>query len=364
MWHFDSRGFVSVVAYDPKKDRNPTSKFPQIAKQAGTHLLVRARIKEDLDMIKAVVPSLHVETDKSADYAFRAVVTRKQFKKFLAESVDKITYDSHFKEAARDNSPKADGRYSAMMSVWSAMAKLQPHTPYGGYSYFGGGSKSSKSTSSTWSKPAKALPPSQPGYKDMEAFLEAYKESGATEEFRRGNGPRTGFKVGDEVRGYFEGVGTVSAVSPAKVEGGADLLQIKTEDKHKNKKTATYLSNYVIPNDLPEVKEKIVDAVLAEDDDTSYDLMWIYDHLLENPDANSFDTNLLGLLDDDAFELLTRAQERQGGDEKISREVLNELHEDVNWESASEDEKRTLATDGVVPEKYVQEATKLFSHKS
>ena len=65
MWNFSKYGFTSIVAYDPTKDRKPDSPFPKIAKKAGTHLLVRARIKADLDQLKRIVPSLVIDTDAS-----------------------------------------------------------------------------------------------------------------------------------------------------------------------------------------------------------------------------------------------------------------------------------------------------------
>lgn len=340
-------------------DRNKSSKFPQIAKQADTHLLVRARIEEDMDMLKKVVPSLHVETDPSADYSFRAVVTRKQFKKFLAEAVDGITYDSHFKEVADKNSTGSKGRYAAMMSVWSSMARLQPYSPYSGYYRGPEGSKSTTKGSGYVSPfgvdaKKKTSAVAGPGFGDMDSFMEAWND-GEPVGFRSGQGPRTGFAVGDEVEGYF-GSGVVQEVSSS--EGKADLVRVTYKDGDKER-TSTYLSNYLIPAGL----EEVVVLEDEEDDEDLYDLEWMLDSLLRDKDPNSFDPDLLGMLDDDAFELLTRLQEKQGEAEKVSQEVINEVYEDVLWESADDETKKRLIADSAVPEKHVAEAMTLFSHK-
>lgn len=135
MWNLTKDGFVSVVAYDPKKDRDPKSPFPQIAKQAGTHLLVRARRMEHLEPLKRVVPNLTIVDDRGADYRFRCVVKRQQYKDFLCRQVDEIDYWSHFKEAMRASQPShlREPMYSAAMKVWGIFAGLQASSPYTGH---------------------------------------------------------------------------------------------------------------------------------------------------------------------------------------------------------------------------------------
>ncbi len=394
MWMFEKRGFISVVAYDPKKDRNKSSKFPEIAMRGkkeydDSHLLVRARIKEDLDMLKLVVPSLHVETDKSADYSFRAIITRKQMKKFLAMSVDDLNYDSHFKEVARDNSPKAEGRYSAMMSIWSAMAKLQPYSPYGGYSGYssgysygdygyGGGygstysGKKSSGTGLTVLGHKKGKDDDESpvvtgaGAADMAEFINKYVESGGANTFKTGEGPLTGFVAGDEVIGYF-GEGKVTKVQ-SRGAGKADLVSVthtkpsSPGSKNMVTKNANFLSNYLMPKDLPEVDEEV------EDEDEmaigDLDMDWVYDYLREKPNAHEFPTDVLKYLDDHAFELLTRVQEKIGEGESISNPDLNQIYDEILWENADDAEKIKMADDGVVPEKYVADAVNLVSEQA
>lgn len=381
MWLFEKRGFVSVVAYDPKKDRNKDSQFPEISMRGKTeydhsHLLVRARILEDLDMLKLVVPSLHVETDKSADYSFRAIITRKQMKKFLNRAVDDLDYDSHFKEAARDNSPKAEGRYSAMMSIWSAMAKLQPYSPYGGsggsyggfssYGSYGSVKKSGSTDSITTFKNEKDAPSAtERGVADLETFIEEYIASGGDKNFKSGNGPLVGFKVGDKVAGFF-GEGVVTKISPRGV-GKADLVAVRhsraaaTGSKNVITKTSNFLSNYLIPAVLPDIDGEDVGEEFQQED---LNLDWMYDYLKEKPRAHEFPVDVLNLLDDDAFELLTLVQEATSEDESVGKEDLDTLYDEVSWKSLTDEDKAKLAAEGTVPEKFVSEAVELFSHKA
>lgn len=143
MWVHTDLGFMSVVEYDPKKDPSRTAatkqgkkKYPHVSKR-GSHVLVRARVKADLDDLKAYFPKLVVETDGAADYRFRAVLPKKVFAEFMSSKVMAINYDSHFKEVVEDRLGAAQGkaegklRHSKLMSIWSTMAALQPYGAYG-----------------------------------------------------------------------------------------------------------------------------------------------------------------------------------------------------------------------------------------
>lgn len=149
MWVFTKRGFYSAVAYDPKQDKEKGSPFKRLAKNKFTHVLVRARVENDLEGLRVVVPNVKVVDDGLADYRYRAVITRRQWKKFLNISTDEIDYYSHFKEVMRDNDPyQGTERHKAVMSVWSAMIQLQPYSHYD-WKYYGGKGKSTGSASVT-----------------------------------------------------------------------------------------------------------------------------------------------------------------------------------------------------------------------
>lgn len=141
MWVFTKQSFLSVVEYDPSKDKEPKSIFKKYAHRKGTHVLVRARVKADLEALRPWCHKMKIDTDEHADYMFRVVIPRKTFAKFMADQVEMIDYDSHFKEVVRANATQSTERYSAMMSVWSAMNRLQPYKKwsYGSGGYYGGG---------------------------------------------------------------------------------------------------------------------------------------------------------------------------------------------------------------------------------
>lgn len=131
-WFITQHGFTSVVAYDARKDQNPNSQHPSIAPNPGTHVLIRARVEEDLFPLRQVCPGIVIEEDPLADYTYRAVLSRDLFKKYLALEVDQITYGAHFKEVFQQNAHLGDHRYGALMKVWGLFADWQPFSPYNG----------------------------------------------------------------------------------------------------------------------------------------------------------------------------------------------------------------------------------------
>lgn len=144
MWLFDKHSFTSTVAYDPSKDVGKSG-HKEIALASedpkGMWLLVRARVEADLTAVEKDLQaikgddkfSIHVTTESSADYSYRALISREDMKLYLASIVDGIDYGSHFKEVVKANASMPTERYSAMMGVWSEMMRLQPYVPYGGW---------------------------------------------------------------------------------------------------------------------------------------------------------------------------------------------------------------------------------------
>ncbi len=108
MWVFQNKSFVSVVAHRTQKDR----------------LLVRSRVEGD---IQRAVPVAQVFEDLNADYRYRAVVTRAQFKKAMNDAVDRIDY-ANFKGSIGIKKKEDRDRHDAYMGVWSVMASW-----YGAY---------------------------------------------------------------------------------------------------------------------------------------------------------------------------------------------------------------------------------------
>lgn len=153
IWIFTDKGFLSTVAYDHKVDSVKRSKR-QIKSWGKNPVLVRARLKGDLEQIRPFWSKLRVEDDDSADYEFRAVVPRARWVDFVATKADEIDYGSHFKEVAQARSPggKDEGvkRHSRMMQVWTAMAALQPAIPYSGNKWAGWTGKYGGKYYSSW----------------------------------------------------------------------------------------------------------------------------------------------------------------------------------------------------------------------
>ena len=97
----------------------------------SSHLLVRARIKGDLEALKLYDPEAIFFEDLTADYEFRLIVRREALAQFMYDQAMGIDYWSHVKEEMNRRSPKAPGRMNAYYRVWNALADIQPNPPYG-----------------------------------------------------------------------------------------------------------------------------------------------------------------------------------------------------------------------------------------
>lgn len=108
MWICDNEGFVSIVADRGNPDR----------------LLVRARRKEDLEaVLKSVLPTVEIFSDKGADYKWRAFVDRKTVASIVANRILDIEYDN-FK-----NSVKNDELHDLYAGFWEDHWKYQKNDP-------------------------------------------------------------------------------------------------------------------------------------------------------------------------------------------------------------------------------------------
>jgi hypothetical protein len=152
MWvlSVDAGSLLSVVKFDQKKAGAKALAEKHKATDPNVdYMLVRARIKASLGYVVEVLNALSedipgyeppiVESMPSADYKYRTIISRDEWKRYLMFEVDGIDYDSHVKEetVARQPEPKVANLYSALSATWSAWAKLQDTPPYGnkGWSY-------------------------------------------------------------------------------------------------------------------------------------------------------------------------------------------------------------------------------------
>jgi hypothetical protein len=100
MWIFLSDSFLSIVRYDSNVSM----------------LLVRGRAKHDIERI---FPGANVQETPSADYRFRAVLTREEVAKAISQRIMDISY-GNFKDSVHEHV-----RHDAYMKCWSVMARLQ-----------------------------------------------------------------------------------------------------------------------------------------------------------------------------------------------------------------------------------------------
>lgn len=149
----NSGSLLSVVKFDPKKvGAGAMAKRHGATVEGVDYMLVRARIEASLKYVADTLAELYkngpnpkwqkpiVEAQPTADYKYRMIVSRGEWKEFVAHEIDEISYDSHIKEETvkRQPLPKVANLYSALSATWSAWAKLQDSPPYGGslgYSY-------------------------------------------------------------------------------------------------------------------------------------------------------------------------------------------------------------------------------------
>lgn len=97
MWIFRNDAFVSIVAHRDRKDI----------------LLCRARIGGDLER---AFPGAEVFTDDSADYRYRALISRTEVCEAISDALREVEY-TNFKASVESHS-----RHEAYMKVWSVMA--------------------------------------------------------------------------------------------------------------------------------------------------------------------------------------------------------------------------------------------------
>lgn len=160
MWLFTEDGYVSAVQYNAKHDSRKNGLHYKVATENPDidWLILRARVKGDIVRIAEAIfgtdndalTKAHFDHNPRADYSYRALVSKDDFALYFMEMIQRIDYDSHFKEVSRDRAPESSGRYGAMMSTWSAMAQLQDTVPYSGSPRTGGKSSGFGSRVHDW----------------------------------------------------------------------------------------------------------------------------------------------------------------------------------------------------------------------
>lgn len=109
MWIFTGFGYFSVIEHRKDKDL----------------LLVRSRVKGDLEMLKKkCLPNLGeiVETPTGADYPYRALAWRVEFAEAMKKAVESIDY-TNFKSGI--SRTQGSARHDLYMRVWSIMKSAE-----------------------------------------------------------------------------------------------------------------------------------------------------------------------------------------------------------------------------------------------
>lgn len=104
MWIFLNDCFLSIVAKDCARDE----------------LMVRARRPGDIEKL---FEGVQVTEHAGTDYQYRARVKRDDIGRALIGELARVTYDN-FKSSVADTP-----LHNAYLSVWTAMARLQPQKP-------------------------------------------------------------------------------------------------------------------------------------------------------------------------------------------------------------------------------------------
>lgn len=105
MWVFTETGFVSAVCH---------------YSQDGV-VVVRSRDRQSLEGLAAVIDA-PIENSPANDYPYRVWVSKQQFQKWLADSVEKMAY-TNFKNRVQDT--RGEEFHDALSSVWSVMHDIE-----------------------------------------------------------------------------------------------------------------------------------------------------------------------------------------------------------------------------------------------
>ena len=108
MWLVTTRGFYSVV--DDTTDPD------------GQTLLIRARVRGDLEALGDLLPGIEVRETPDHDYRYRTTATRSAFAEVASKLAAEIDYPN-FKNAVA--SRQGSERAHLYSDVWSTLLRLQ-----------------------------------------------------------------------------------------------------------------------------------------------------------------------------------------------------------------------------------------------
>ena len=107
-------GLYSVTAFDEKRG-GPRADADEL-------VIVRTRVKEDLERLSQSIPNLEILATPRSDYPFRIVCRRTDWGRYLATSVGAIDY-LNFKDRVAKRLGRR--RHDVLLSVWATLRRLQ-----------------------------------------------------------------------------------------------------------------------------------------------------------------------------------------------------------------------------------------------
>ena len=114
MWVLTVDGFYSVTAFDEKRG-GPRA-------DANDLVIVRARVREDLQRLSRSIPHIEIISTPRSDYPFRIVCPRTDWARYLATSVHEIDY-LNFKDRVAKRLGRR--RHDVLLSVWATLRRLE-----------------------------------------------------------------------------------------------------------------------------------------------------------------------------------------------------------------------------------------------
>lgn len=128
MWVMTTTGMFSVVSDDLSRQADAPQAPDGVGRPDG--LVVRARAESDiLGLLDALeLPRSRAVSTPTADYPWRAILSRDEWIRFLAAEVGRLDY-ANFKSRVLETQGR--DRHDAYMRVWSALRSIQTAPPPG-----------------------------------------------------------------------------------------------------------------------------------------------------------------------------------------------------------------------------------------
>lgn len=127
MWLMTPSGFYSVVGLDAALGDQPFGSIGE-GHIDTEHVLVRGRVREDMEALCAYSPEIEISEQLDADYRYRCVLAKSEWAAFVAGEVAAIDY-SNFK--GRVSKTQGAARHDLYLRVWTTLLSLDERVGLG-----------------------------------------------------------------------------------------------------------------------------------------------------------------------------------------------------------------------------------------